>query len=472
LGGDFMFDTCDTIAAVASPRDPALRGILRISGPQSVALVKRIFTPAAGENIDELASPSVIIGTIRADVPLGEIPCELYVWPTQFSYTRQPCVEIHSIGSAPLLDGLLAAVCRTGARLARPGEFTLRAFLAGRLDLTQAEAVLGVIDSRDARELDAALRQLAGGLSRPLNDLRNQLLDLLAHLEAGLDFVEEDIAFISVGEVDCRLSQLHNAIEELVRQVTDRAQPSGEPRVVLVGCPNVGKSSLFNALCQSARAIVAGTPGTTRDYVTHRLLVSGRHVQLVDTAGIETDSGNDAIAAASQQASLEQSREASLRLLCLDATRRMNAWERSELSNSPPQGRVIVLTKCDQPRHCDFSGNGIATSSWTGEGLVELSEVIAESVAESPACDDQVIASTAARCHDSLRSAAESVQRARELHRRQSRIGMPARDVAGGNEELVAAELRTSLDELGLVVGAVHTDDILDRVFSRFCIGK
>jgi tRNA modification GTPase len=368
-------------------------------------------------------------------------------------------VEIHTLGSVPILDAALSSACQAGARLAQPGEFTLRAFLAGRLDLTQAEAILGVIDARGAAELDVALRQLAGGLARPLHDLREQLLDLLAHLEAGLDFVEEDIEFITAVELARQLGEIRAAIAAIQSQMEQRGQASSEPDVVFIGSPNVGKSSLFNAVCGSNCAIVSSTAGTTRDYVTRRMELHGRPVVFVDTAGIEL-SAEVGVAAAAQQVAENQSRQAALQLLCLDATRPLNGWEWDQVAQVPAIPRLIVQTKCDQDRRCDYSGPVFATSSWTGTGIEQLLCVIEERLNTEAAGERNFVGTTAARCRDSLRRIAESLERAAQLVHEES------------GEELIAAEIRIALDDLGAVVGAVYTDDLLDRIFGRFCIGK
>ena len=261
------------------------------------------------------------------------------------SYTREPVAEFHTLGSPPLLEALLRAVCTAGARLARPGEFTLRAFLAGRFDLVQAEAVLGVIDAADRRELDVALAQLAGGLTRPLVELRGSLLDLLADLEAGLDFVEEDIRFVAGGELQRRLAAAADQVEQLRGQMRTRGRTDVEPRVVLVGWPNVGKSSLFNALTGRDAALVSERPGTTRDYLTATLSLGDSTCRLVDTAGSEP-TADEPIASAAQRSRQTQSEQARLRLLCLDSTRPPNAWEQNELDRAEPQ--LVVLTKIER----------------------------------------------------------------------------------------------------------------------------
>jgi len=192
-----MFSCDETIAAVASAAGGAARGIVRLSGPSVRACLERCFQPADPQSWSAAARPTVFAGCLTLAGSGARLPCDVYFWPGARSYTRQPVAEIHTLGSPPLLEAVLATLAARGARPARPGEFTLRAFLAGRLDLTQAEAVLGVIDAADGRQLADALEQLAGGLAAPLDALRGRLLDLLAHLEAGLDFADEGVQFIT-----------------------------------------------------------------------------------------------------------------------------------------------------------------------------------------------------------------------------------------------------------------------------------
>jgi tRNA modification GTPase len=471
-----MLTLDDTIAAVASAAGGGARGIVRLSGPQTVEIVSRCFRAMdIAQDWKQIKQATAISGRVSFQRCSGtktgsqpaELSADLFLWPTHRSYTRQPLAEIHTIGSPPLLQAVLQAVCAAGARLAEPGEFTLRAFLAGRIDLTQAEAVLGVIDAADRRQLHAALTQLAGGLSRPLQGLRSELLDLLADLEAGLDFVEDDIRFVAPAELRNRLAHASLQMEQLGQQLSERGTATSLPRVVLAGSPNVGKSSLFNAMVGSAAALVSPQAGTTRDYLTATIETNGSSFEIIDTAGIEPEKGGDSqsILRTAQAASASQQRTADLQLLCLDATRSMDDWERDQLAHtSSTNATLVVLTKCDQPVATadGVPEDAIQTSSRTGLGLDKLREAIGHALMAQPN-DALVLASTADRVRDSIRAAADSLSRAHALT---ADAGPQA------SEELVAAELRAALAELGKVVGAVYTDDLLDRVFSRFCIGK
>ncbi|MEX2112783.1 MAG: tRNA modification GTPase [Pirellulales bacterium] len=461
-----MLHTADTIAAIASPPGSAPRGVVRVGGPSVVATLDACFRPSEPTPLSAIVRPRVVPGTmLLASSAFDEVPVDLLLWPTDRSYTRQPMAELHTIGSPPLLAAVLATVCRHGARLAQPGEFTLRAFLAGRLDLAQAEAVLGVIDARNRAELHWALGQLAGGMTQPLHALRDRLMDLLAHLEAGLDFVEEDIRFIERDEIQRQLDDAMALVEQTLSQLATRTRHDALSLVALMGWPNVGKSSLFNRLVPEGSALVANQPGTTRDYLTGTLDLGGVVCQLCDTAGVETviaaagDSLHADIRQSAQHLGASQAARAELCIVCLDATRDLNCWEREQLATIHAGPRLVVLTKSDAPGCLEAPPGAIATSALSGSGLAELRTAIRAKLGET-ANGETAAQITADRCVDSLRAAGETLQRAGQLNR------------ASAGEELIGSELRLALDELGKVVGATYTDDILDRVFSRFCIGK
>ncbi len=492
-------DIDTTIAAIASPPGGSLRGILRLSGADCLEVINRLVgwdkqAPA------HHPPPTCSRTTLLLPRNLGPIPLTLYLWPTANSYTRQPSAELHLPGSGPILEAALEAACQAGARLAQPGEFTLRAFLAGRLDLTQAEAVLGVIDADSRRELDTALAQLAGGLAQPLAALREQLLELLAHLEAGLDFVDEDIQFISPAQLQRDLAGAAEQIQNLAVQMRSRGEAGQLPRVVLLGLPNTGKSSLLNALAGDDSAIVSDIAGTTRDFLARRIQLGDSQCLLIDTAGHSTpghplsgsaprDAGSELPAnhleTESQRAAQEQIDHADLTLLCLDSSRPLTDWEQQQASASLAHDQIIVWTKSDLvgwappttptqsvsegPTQARSASEGpgrpsappteISTSAHTLHGLDQLRRAIAAALASSPT-DSGFVANTADRCRESLHLAAASLSHAQAL----------AASSAG--DELIASLLRSALDDLGRILGVVYTNDLLDRIFSRFCIGK
>jgi tRNA modification GTPase len=483
------YDATDTIAAIATAPGGAARGMIRLSGPATKKGVRTLFRPrqtgdgsgfAAGLAADaHVTAATAIAGEV--DIMLDGTPrtlaCDLFYWPTNRSYTREPVAEFHTLGSPPLLAALLEAVCRSGARLAEPGEFTLRAFLAGRLDLTQAEAVLGVIDAHDTDDLHTAIDQLAGNLGRPLMQLRDELLMLLAELEAGLDFVEEDIEFISPAELSKRLAAISSELASVAVQMSSRLAATSTRQVVLVGEPNAGKSSLFNALAarfataphSSASAIVSSIRGTTRDYLTTTIHINDYDCELIDTAGIEAVPAHaSSVDGAAQSLSADRRAHSLVRVLCIDASSAdsINGTLNSAAAAAPSATEVIALTKIDaaSPLKLDAAhrlAHIVPTSSLTGAGLDALCQAIAARLSTATAANrSSCIAATADRCRNSLRLADAAVTRAGEIA------------AHGAGDELAAAEIRVALAELGKIVGAVYTDDLLDRIFKTFCIGK
>ena len=463
--------TDDTICAIASAAGGAARGIVRIAGPQAIDVAAKLFVAnEADTQLSLLRTARAIEGALNLEAFAAPVPTTLYVWPGPQSYTRSAMVEIHTIGSPPILEAVLADCCRSGARLAQPGEFTMRAFLAGRMDLTQAEAVLGVIDAQDNRQLQTALRQLAGGLAGPLAEVRQALIHLLAELEAGLDFVEEDIEFVTNDQVRSELADATRQVTRVATQLGERTDQRQLACVVLVGAANAGKSTLFNAILvqaggtdHAAPSIVSPQPGTTRDYRTATIAHGETSWQLVDTAGIESVDDADEPRSQAQLATQRQDDEAEIRLLCIDSSRTPDAWEAEQLDHARERYSIVIATKSDMAANLADSpivDADVRTSAVNGEGVSQLLAQITAAVIESHTSAGDAVASTAARCRESLGHVRECLERAESL----------AAD--DGQHELIAAELRAALDHLGQVVGTVYTDDILDRIFSQFCIGK
>ncbi len=452
-----MLDIEDSIVAIASPTSPAARGIVRLCGPDTIAILQRL-----GVASDEI-KPRRFDTPIDLGDPLGVVPVNVMVWPTSRSYTGQPSAELHTYGCLPILQSLVMAVTAAGARAARPGEFTMRAFLAGRLDLTQAEAVLGVIEAENRGSLDQALRQLAGNLSRPLEQMRGELLDLLADVEAGLDFVDEDIEFITDGVLAGRLGGIERQLQETRRQMKARSGGGDRTRITLRGEPNAGKSRLLNTLAGQDTAIVADVAGTTRDAVTIDVELDGHRVTLIDTAGIEESTSQ--VSRLSQQQGKQASAQADLLLWCVDSSRDdFEAACQTIASQQSDDGRlrrsidIHVATKSDL--NLIQRDGWIATSAQSGLGIDELKRTIVAAI-DTRICEEVgSVVGTAARCGDALQRAETAIGQAIELTKN------------GEGHELVAAELRTAVNCLGEVTGAVYTDDLLDRVFGRFCIGK
>lgn len=492
-----LLDAEETIVAIASPTSPAIRGVVRLSGHDVGAVLRRLGIDPDRDPESQVAggtemggdSEGVREGSARAprrparfpvrfsgeiDVgpPIGPVPISVLWWPTTRSYTGQPAAEFHTIGSLPILTSLVDAAIARGARAARPGEFTMRAFLAGRLDLTQAEAVLGVIEAEQRGTLHHALEQLAGNLSRPLESMRDEVLNLLADVEAGLDFVDEDIEFVSDQAIVSRLRSIGEELERTCQLILRRGGGAANPIIALRGEPNAGKSCLLNRLAGAQAAIVADVPGTTRDVVTIEARIGSQTVTLVDTAGIE--SVQNEIDRHSQSQALRVSEQACLRLWCVDQSRSDFAQAAQRMRSQAADERrsgvidIWVATKHDlYPRSDSSDGlasaaheDWLACSAQTGQGIDRLMQSIRGKLDERDAEETGSVVGTAARCRDSLGNARSAIAEAIRL------------TVDQEGYELVASEIRNLAQCLGEVTGTVYTDDILDRVFSRFCIGK
>jgi tRNA modification GTPase len=440
-----MPDLHDTIVALSSASGPGGRAVVRLSGPDALRFAAAAFTAADPIRPHERRCYP---GSVRLPGVAAALPADLHVWPGPATYTGQQLVELHILSSPPLVELLIARLLDAGARAAGPGEFTLRAFLSGKLDLTQAEAVLGVIEAGSRPALRQALAQLAGGITGPLQELRGDLLDLLADVEAGLDFAEEDIRFVGEEDLLKRLGKGLALITLLGKQLAERSVAGATFRVVLAGPPNAGKTSLFNALA-GTDALVSPQPGTTRDYLVARLDLGGVPVELADTAGWQETA--DPVAAQAQNLAGRQARQADLVLICEECGP-------ESPSPCPPFAvetpTLVVATKCDRGA---APPGVLATSVVTGAGLEALREVLVQRAA---ARSQPPLAPSLSRCRHHVDACL--------AHLRQAHATVLYQEPP----ELLALELRGALDQLGEMVGAVYTDDLLDRIFSRFCIGK
>lgn len=457
----WQFD--DTIAALASAPGPAGRSVIRVSG---ISVIEHLRPTVTGEDwpIDNLPRRYPVLIQIAEDCPLN---LNLFLWPTGRSYTGQPMAELHMIGSPPLVEEVLSRLYGSGIRPARPGEFTLRSFLAGRIDLVQAEAVLGIIDADDHEELQQALGQLAGGISGELQSIQVDLISLLGDLEAGLDFVEEDIEFITKEQIIARIDAMVAQLERLRSQATGRMIATAQPRVVLAGLPNAGKSTLFNALVGEDSALVSPIEGTTRDYLSGTVQIGNSSVEFIDTAGVEsTTAGIESVA---QSLGQDQQTQADLLIWCAASDFTPAQIQLDQLSRDQlpvAADRILsVRTKSDlatddQAKETVTESDSLVISATNAAGLDELKSAIAVRLANPTASQRQMLGSTSARCQESLTTGLEALRSACHAA------------IAQAGDEIIAVELRGALDAIGRILGVVYTDDILDHIFSNFCIGK
>jgi tRNA modification GTPase len=443
----------DTIAAIATPPGAGGIGVLRVSGPRARAIAKALTGTNPKPRIFRFAAFRDAGGSVldRGLAVFFEAP---------HSFTGEDVLELHAHGAPVVLDLLLRRVCALGARPARPGEFSERAFLNGKLDLAQAEAIADLIASGSEAAARAAMRSLEGDFSKAVRALLEGLVHLRAWLEAALDFPEEEIDFLSAPQLTGELAALREQTDDLLAAARRGVVLRDGLHVVIVGRPNAGKSSLLNALAQSERAIVTAIPGTTRDVLRESVNLDGIAVTLVDTAGLRDS--RDPVEQEGMRRARNELVHADVAILVTDSTRAQA--DRALLDACAPQAtRLIVHNKIDlsgeAPRQETAAGTEIHIwlSAQRGDGLAELRAVLARLAGRSEGTQGAFSART--RHVRALEIVAE--------HLRTAALRLEAR--AG---ELAAEELRQAQRALGQITGEFTSDDLLGKIFSTFCIGK
>jgi tRNA modification GTPase len=452
----------ETIAAISTPPGRGGIGIVRLSGPHALAIAQPLIRTR--QPLEHGRARFAEIPDPDTGRTIDQAVVTYFAQP--HSYTGEDLVEIAAHGSPVVLEMLVRLTLRAGARLARPGEFTERAFLAGRLDLTQAEAVRDLIEAQTLHQARVAAEQMGGALSRRVQPAKQKLVELIALLEAGIDFAEDDISVAPAGEIVTRLDTIADSLAELARSFDYGRMIHQGLRLAIVGRPNVGKSSLFNRLLERERAIVTAAPGTTRDVVSERLSLDGIPVELVDTAGLR-DAEDEAEAIGVRKAR-EVLAEADLVLVVLDASSGLRQDERALIASLEGRRALVVRNKCDlASAEVDFLPEelfplpvpSLRTSAVTGEGIAELREALGATV-RHPAGENESGMLTSLRQFEAVDGARESLQRAR---------GAVKENIP---HEMVLIDLYGTLRHLDSLTGETTADDILHRIFSSFCIGK
>lgn len=447
----------DTIVAISTPMGRSGIGVIRLSGSQAKAIGER-FLKVASPLTHQQARVSQWQDAIGAEV-VDDVVATLFVSP--HSYTGEDLLEISAHGNPLILNRIVGMTQAAGARIANPGEFTLRAVANGKMDLIQAEAVRDFIDAQTDAQARIALRQMSGALSKKVVPVKAELVDLIAHLEAGIDFAEDDVEIPDAGPMARRVASLLPVLRELEGSYAYGRILNAGIRVVIVGRPNVGKSSLFNKLVSSERAIVTDVPGTTRDVVSESANLDGIPIRFFDTAGVrETE---DQVERIGVTRTLETLSESDLTLFVVDGSTPLGAEDRRLRDTVRDIPHLVVANKCDLGRR-GLEGVGgleaIAVSAKTGEGLEKLREAIrdflggnrGESVGESVL--------TSARQHEAVSRAIVALQAGEQALR------------AGTPHEMALLDLYAGLAALNELTGETTTEDILGRIFSTFCIGK
>jgi len=460
----------DTIVAIATPPGRGGIGVVRLAGPEArkIALpmlrLKHDLDPGRAV-FGELVEPAdEHVGTAGGSSATSDRIDEVVVtyFARPHSYTTDDIVEISPHGSPVILRHVVELAMARGARLAEPGEFTMRAFLNGRIDLTQAEAVRDLIDSQTLYQAKVAAQQLEGALSRRLQPIKQKLVELIATLEAGIDFAEDDISVLPADQILKRLATVRAPLEDLAASFAYGKIVHEGLTLAIVGRPNVGKSSLFNCLVERERAIVTATPGTTRDLVSETVAIGGIPVKLVDTAGIRR--ALDEAESIGIRKSMEALADADLVLVVLDSSQQLADEDNELLSQVAGRPAIAVENKSDM-RGCQFSVLSsqlprVRTSATTGEGIPELRKEILRHVAGEAGVQAETGFLTNLRHQERVR---------------ESLTALAAATAATGNKvphEMLLLDLYNALRPLDEITGATTTDDILNLIFSTFCIGK
>ena len=445
----------DTIVAISTPPGRGGLGVVRLSGTEarsiaapllklkhelepSRALLGELVEPASGERIDEVV------------VTFFQKP---------HSYTTEDVLEISAHGSPVVLRHIVELCLARGARLAEPGEFTMRAFLNGRLDLTQAEAVRDLIESQTLYQAQVAARQLEGALSKRLQPTKQELVNLIAVLEAGIDFAEDDVSVLPWQDIERRIAAVRSPLEKLLESFAYGKVVHEGLTLAIVGRPNVGKSSLFNRLVERERAIVTATPGTTRDLVTETVSLGGIPVHLVDTAGIRA--ARDEAETIGIQKTYEAAADADLVLVVLDVSQPASVEDRQLLERLRERDAIVVENKSDilSPGYRLASPSAVRTSAITGNGIDVLREQILARVSSNGSARESGFLTNARHqqlVHDAI-AGLDAAARSTQDH-------VP--------HEMVLLDLYNALRALDTITGQTTADDILNLIFSSFCIGK
>ena len=459
-----MYDTADTIAAITTPLGESGIGAIRISGPDAYAVGDKIFKSKSAVPLKERRDRSIQYGTIVDEngTCIDEVLALIMKGP--HSYTAEDVLEIQCHGGREALESILQLILRSGARMANPGEFTERAFVNGRIDLAQAEAVMDVIQAKSRAGLTSAVSQLEGRLSKVINKTRKELTELVTRLEVMIDYPEEDLEDIAVPDVSGALQEMQEKLQHMLEESQNGRMIRDGVMAAIAGTPNAGKSSLLNRLLQEERAIVTDVPGTTPDVLEEWITLRGVPVCLVDTAGIrETDDTVEKIGVSRARRYLDR---ADIILAVIDGSRPLTDEDKDILQSAADKNVIIVLNKTDLPSVMtsqDLSTYGFPIcpiSASTGDGLEELKDRLLQEVLKGGFTDGPSALLTNTRHIELVRQSAEALERARQS----LQDGMPL--------DCAVIDIRQAWDTLGSITGDTVHDDIVEEIFSRFCLGK
>lgn len=457
----------DTIAAIATPFGTSGTGKVRISGPDAISIGSKIFEASSGIDIKEADSHTAHHGYVvnpKSGKTVDEVLAIVMIKPR--SFTGENVLEFDCHGGMVPLEAVLELTLEHGARMAEPGEFSRRAFMNGKLDMAQAEAIIDVINSKTEKSLNIAMEQLKGGLSEKVNSIKDKVIELLAHLEASIDFPEDEIEGFDSNQLEERLKEIKEPIKKLIKTAKQGKLYQEGIKTVIVGKPNVGKSSLLNYLLQENRAIVTDVPGTTRDVIEEYINLDGIPLKVIDTAGVRES--EDVVEKIGVEKTRESLKKADLVLMMLDVSQGLTEEDIKVYNLIKGQPTIVVVNKTDLDENINldeleeqFKEHPLLWTSVKEEkGMEELKNTILEEIFHEQINVDSDVMVTKVRHRDALNRAFESLEKVEQSLEE----GMPY--------DFLTIDLKDVLFYLGSITGETVTDDIIDQIFSDFCLGK
>lgn len=457
----------DTIVAISTPLGEGGIGIVRLSGKDSIKIASQMFKPISKQDIQKSETHTVHYGYIvnpKNAQKVDEVLLTLMRSPK--TYTRENVIEIGCHGGLVPLRRILELAMNLGARLAEPGEFTKRAFLNGRIDLTQAEAVIDIIRSKTETNLKMAVGQLKGNLSKEINKLREDIISILVSVEAAIDFPEEEIEIIPADEMLKQVYEILEEINQLIETADEGKIIKEGVKTVIVGKPNVGKSSLLNALLKESRAIVTSIPGTTRDVIEEYMNIEGVPFKIVDTAGMRET--RDVVEIEGVKRTEKSLDEADLILFVLDAAEKLSKEDREIIIKVKDKKTIVLINKSDLPELIEIEElkeklhdkNIMKISALTQKGLNQLKKNMIDMILSKHIILSDGIMITNTRHKGALIKAKGNIEKVIETIKK------------GLSGEFIAVDLQGALSNLGEIIGETTTEDILEQIFNRFCVGK
>lgn len=445
----------DTIVAISTALGEGAISIIRVSGEDAISIVNPLFK---GKDLDKVKSHTINYGHIvYKDEIIDEVL--LSIMKTPKTYTREDIIEINTHGSIAVVNKIMEILLLSGCRLAQPGEFTKRAFLNGRIDLTESEGVMDLINSETELTRKMAINQLSGRVSKLITDLRDKIVALISNIEVNIDYPEyEDIEVVTINKIRKEVVEMKSKLLEILKLSEDGKILKDGIKTVILGKPNVGKSSLLNALLEEEKAIVTDVKGTTRDIVEGSIIIGGVKLNLIDTAGVRDS--NDIVEKIGIEKSLSLIDEAELVLLVLDSSEELSEEDKFLLDKTKNKKRIVIMNKTDLDSNNTYDKDVIKISAKENIGIEEVKEKIKELFNVGTFLSKNLMFFTNARQIALLKSAIESLEEVEK----------------GVNEEreidMIEIDLKLVWEKLGNIIGANYTEELVDNLFSRFCLGK